>query len=98
MCPGPASYGTRLELNSGAGLEKAQRVPVLGMAPQQQLAWLGGRGRRQEEKVWWWLELLATRGQQNPVRECQASGSLLQQRQLPTEGAVPKEVLERWVG
>lgn len=42
--------------------------------------------------MWWWLELLATRGQQNPIRECQASGSLLQQRQLPTEGAVPKEV------
>ena len=47
--------------------------------------------------MWWWLELLATREQQNPVREHQAFGSSPQPRQLPTEGAEHKELLEHWV-
>lgn len=97
MYPGPGSCGPRLEPNCGVGLEKPQRVPVLGMAPWQP-AHLARRQRgSRQEKVWWWLELLATREQQNPVRECQSSGSTPQPRQLPTEGAEHKELLERWV-
>lgn len=40
---------------------------------------------------------MATRGQQNPVRKCQASGSWLQPWQLPMARAEHKKLLEHWV-
>lgn len=93
-CPGPRSYRPRLEPNCGVGLEETQSVPVLRTAPQQLAP--GDRpeakGSRQEKKVQWWLELLATRGQQNPARARLLGVPL--PRQLPIEGAEHEDLLE----